>query len=48
MDSGIHASLHPSCHHQILYAKLNLTIEYSPLYERLVWDYKNTNTQLID
>ena len=48
MDSGIHASLHPSYHRQIVYAKLNLTIEYSPLYERLVWDYKNTNTQLID
>ena len=48
MDSGVHASLHPNCHHQIVYAKLNLKIEYPPLYERLVWDYKKTNTQLLN
>ena len=28
MDSGVHASLHPNFHHQIVYAKLNLKIEY--------------------
>ena len=43
MDSGLHASLHPNCHHQIVYAKLNLKIEYSPCYEQLVWDYKKTS-----
>ena len=55
MDSGVHASLHPNCHHQIVYAKLNLKSEYptppSPLshyIERLVWHYKNTNTQLLN
>ena len=48
MDSGVHASLHPNCHHQIVYAKLNLKIEYPPLYERLVWDYKKTNIQLLN
>ena len=30
MDSGVHASLHPHCHHQVVYAKLNLKIEYPP------------------
>ena len=45
-DSGVHASLHPNCPHQIIYAKLNLKIEYPQLYERLVWDYNKTNTQL--
>ena len=30
----------------MVYAKLNLKTEYSPLYERLVWDYNKTNTQL--
>ena len=30
MNSGVHASLHPNCHHQIVYAKLNLKIEYPP------------------
>ena len=48
IDSGVHASECPNCHHQIVYAKLNLKIEYPPLYERLVWDYKNTNTQLLN
>ena len=27
MDSVTHAFLHPNCHHQIVYAKLNLKIE---------------------
>ena len=45
MDSGVYASLHPNCHHQEVYAKLNLKITYPPLYEQLVWDYKNANAQ---
>ena len=27
MNSGVQASLHPNCHHQIVYPKLNLKIE---------------------
>ena len=38
-ESGVHASLFPRCHHQIIYAKVNLKIYYPPPYERLVWDY---------
>ena len=34
-DCGIHASLHPSCHHQITYGKINLKITYPPTYKRL-------------
>ena len=26
IESGVHASLHRSCHHQIIYAKFNLDI----------------------
>ena len=37
-SSCIHPSLHRNCHHQIVYVKLNLKIEYPTLYERLVWD----------
>ena len=37
--------LHPNCHHQNLFSKLNLEVEYPPLYERLVWDYKNADSQ---
>ena len=40
-ECGAHTSLQPKCHHQIVFAKLNLRAEYSPLYERLIWDYKN-------
>ena len=30
IDSGVHLSLHPNCHHQIVFSKLNLQIEYLP------------------
>ena len=29
-------SLHPNCHHHIIYCKVNLIIEYLPPYERSV------------
>ena len=48
MDSGVHASLHPNCYYEIVYAKLNLKTEYHPLYERLIWEYKITNTQFLN
>ena len=48
MDSGIHSSLHLNCHQKIVYGKLNLKIEYPPLHERLAWDYRETNTQLLN
>ena len=28
MESGVHSSLHPNCHHQITYARFNLKIYY--------------------
>ena len=37
-ENGVYPSLHPKCHHQIVFAKLNLNVEYPPLYERLIWD----------
>ena len=39
LDSGVHPSLHPNCHHQIAYCKLNLNIKFPPPNERLVWDF---------
>ena len=45
VDSGVHPSLHSNCHHQITYFKVNLSIEYPPPYERLVWDYNRTNVE---
>ena len=44
MDSSVHASLHVNCHHQIIFAKFNLQINYSPPHERVVWHYKHANT----
>ena len=38
-ESGVHAYLFPRCHHQIIYAKVNLKVYYPTPYERLVWDY---------
>ena len=44
----MHPSLHPNFHHRIVFSKLNLKIEYPPLYERLVWDCKKTDSQSIN
>ena len=47
IESGIHPSLHPNSHHQIVYAKFNLLIHFPPHYSREVWHYKDANTELI-
>ena len=48
IDSGIHPSLHQNCHHQIIFCKLNLKIEYPPPYAPEVWDYGKAQTDLIN
>ena len=48
MDAGVHPSLHSKCHHQVIYAKLNLQIEYPPPYTREVWDYSKAQFDLIN
>ena len=40
--------MHPNCHQQIVFSKLNLKIKYPALYEQLVWDYKNLDSQSIN
>ena len=47
VDCGVHLSLHPNCHHQIIYCKFNLMIEYPPPYERSIWDYNHANQNAI-
>ena len=47
IDSGVHASLHSNCHHQIIYAKFDLKIFYPPPYERTVWHFKHANSDRI-
>ena len=47
INSGVHSSLHPNCHHQIIFAKINFKIEFPPPYTRLVWDYNKANSNAI-
>ena len=47
MNSGVHSSLHPNCHHQIIHAKFNVIIFYPPQYERVVRYYQDANNDLI-
>ena len=47
INSGVHSSLHPNCHHQIVYSSFNLNIYYPPPYQRLIWDYKKADSKNI-
>ena len=44
MDSGVDSSLHSNFHHQIIYSKLNLKIEYPLTYINKIWNYNNVKT----
>ena len=35
-ETGVHVSLFPRCHHQIIFAKVSLIGFYPPPYERLI------------
>ena len=37
MESGGHSLLHENCHHQIIYAKFNLTLRKKCPYSYLLW-----------
>ena len=47
MESGVQPSLHPNFHHQLVFAKFNLSIYYPPPYARTVWYYNRANADLI-
>ena len=44
MNSGVHSSLHPNCHHHIVHSSFNFNIHYPPPYQRLTWDYKKADS----
>ena len=46
-ESGVHPSLHPNSHHQIIFARFNLGILFPPPYFPDVWHYHDANTDLI-
>ena len=47
-DSGVHPSLHQNCHHQTIFAKVNMKILYPPPYKRLIWDCHKANVKAIN
>ena len=47
VESGTQSSLHPNCHHQIIYTKFNLEVIYPPRCAREVWHYQDSNFDLI-
>ena len=47
MESGVQPSLHSNCHHQLLFAKCDLSIFYPPPYKRTVFYYNRANADLI-
>ena len=46
-DSGVHPSLYPTCHHQIIYAKIDLKVYLPPTYDREVWSYNQAEVEHI-
>ena len=42
MENGARPTLHSKCHHEIVYSKRNLKIEYSPSYTRKIWSYNRS------
>ena len=44
VNTGVHSSLHPNCHHQIVHSSFNLNVYYLPPYQRLTWDYKKADS----
>ena len=47
IESGAHSFLHSSCHHQNVFAKLDLEICYIPPYSRQIWHFKEAETDPI-
>ena len=43
MESVVHSSLHQKCHHQIIYANINLKFCHTPPYECEIWHYQRAN-----
>ena len=47
VESVTQPSLHPNCHHQIVYAVFNLEVIYPLTYTREVWHYQDSDVELI-
>ena len=47
-NSGVHPSLFETCHHQILFVKIDLKFYLPPPYEREVWSYNLAQVEQIN
>ena len=47
MKLGVHSSLHPNCHHQVVFAQFNLSILHPPPHERTVRFFEKADPELI-
>ena len=47
VDSTIEKSLRSSCHHDIIYGKINFRVPLPPPHFRTIWDYKNGKASFI-
>ena len=47
IESGVNFSLHQNCHHQLIYAKVNLKVFYPPPHEHEIWHYHCANADQI-
>ena len=43
MERLVHSSLSSTCHHETVFAKLNLKVEYPPPYGRVFWHYSKAD-----
>ena len=43
VDYGVHPSLYKTCHHEITYGKINLSVPQPSSYKRNIWEYKNAS-----
>ena len=48
INSGVHPSLHENCHHQIIFAQINLKAYYTLPNKLLVWDYEKVHIDSIN
>ena len=43
INSGIHSSIHPNCHHQIIHAEIDFKVFFPPPYQRKIWHYNRAD-----
>ena len=48
MESGVHSRQNSTCHHETVFVKLSLNVEYPPPYERIFCDYSRADKDSIN